>query len=105
MKEFKFWLDDIRPAPDGWVWIKTAEELIDLIKSIPWSDIKAISFDHDLGTDKKSGYDVLTFIEKEVYSDNVSHLPTLSVHSQNPVGILNMIGAIRSIHRKYDAKK
>lgn len=60
----KLWLDDERPAPEGWVWAKTANEAIHLLESMRsaplhqelWdhqgmSDfwkISHMSFDHDL---------------------------------------------------------
>jgi len=31
----KIWLDDIRPAPEGWVWCKTAEVVIERLMTTP----------------------------------------------------------------------
>ena len=42
----KLWIDDIRKAPSGWVWVKTSTEAIKMLLSRP---IEEISFDHDLG--------------------------------------------------------
>lgn len=44
----KIWHDDIRPAPDGWVWARTNARAIDLLLN---GDVEEISLDHDLGLD------------------------------------------------------
>lgn len=56
----KLWLDDERPAPDGWYWVKTASEAIHALEcmrdaaKLPrlWEGkdvvITHMSFDHDL---------------------------------------------------------
>lgn len=41
----KLWLDDERPAPDGWQWVKTADEAIYALRD---NLITHMSFDHDL---------------------------------------------------------
>lgn len=48
----KIWLDDMRPAPDGWRWVRTVEEAIELMSS---GEVVEASLDHDLGDgDRKS---------------------------------------------------
>ena len=42
----KLWLDDVRPAPEGWVHAKTATEACDVMQSVVVSEA---SLDHDLG--------------------------------------------------------
>jgi hypothetical protein len=49
----KIWLDDDRPAPEGWVWVQTALEAIDYLKRVktgilPSEAFSHMSFDHDL---------------------------------------------------------
>lgn len=41
----KVFLDDIRPAPAGWVLVKTAEEALALLRG---GEVTEISLDHDL---------------------------------------------------------
>lgn len=44
----RLWLDDIRPAPKGWVWVKDARHFMsDLL--LMFEDITEVSLDHDLG--------------------------------------------------------
>lgn len=44
----RLWLDDVRPAPDGWVWVKTARDAIALLAAV---GVAEISLDHDLGNE------------------------------------------------------
>jgi hypothetical protein len=40
------WLDDVRPAPEGWVWVKTVH---DVQKLLLQGKVEKMSLDHDLG--------------------------------------------------------
>jgi hypothetical protein len=42
----KLWLDDVRPAPEGWTHAKTAHEAFLILRN---GDVDEASFDHDLG--------------------------------------------------------
>jgi len=82
----KIWIDDMRTAPDGFLWCKTYEsaiEMLDYFSSCNY-DIKVVDFDHDLG-EEKSGYDVAKYIVEY-------QLPigSFRVHSMNPVGRRNI---------------
>ena len=59
----RIWLDDIRPAPKGWVLCKTVPEARALLAQ---GDVVAISLDHDLGEDQETGYDLLCWIEESL---------------------------------------
>lgn len=52
----KIWLDDLRPAPGGYVWCRSVNEAIRFIKSTE-SEIELIDCDHDLGDYAKDGGD------------------------------------------------
>lgn len=97
----KLWLDDVRPAPDGWTHVKTAEEAI---AALATGMVEAASLDHDLGpSDAGTGYDVLVWVEKAMAERAwYGPLPRLHVHSANPVGRNRMIVAIHSIRELYD---
>jgi hypothetical protein len=84
----KIWLDDLRVAPDGWKWVKTAQEAIALLET---EHVEKISLDHDLGDDEKfgTGYTVVKWVEEKVFtSDYVP--PVIVIHSANIVGRSNM---------------
>ena len=91
----KLWIDDLRPAPDGWRWVKTYESAISTIGE---GNVIAVSLDHDLGTEK-TGYDILKWIEERVATRRKFKAPMMEVHSANPVGRLNMEAAIKQINR------
>lgn len=42
----KLWHDDVRPAPEGWVWARTNQEAIKILMD---EEVTHISLDHDLG--------------------------------------------------------
>lgn len=91
----KLWLDDVRPAPVGFVWVKTAEEAI---AAFATGDVTVASLDHDLEADM-TGYDVLAWVEKCVATGAwYGSIPTIYVHSANPPGRLRMELAVKAIH-------
>lgn len=57
MNEVKMWLDDVRPSPDGWFWVKTLAEAKDFIENMksckPEQIITHMSLDHDLGAESR----------------------------------------------------
>lgn len=105
----KLWVDDVRPAPDGWRWAKTYKEAIEMLHSTPKERLTDVSLDHDLGfaeIDTSSwpdgvlyapngidyditvptGYDVLEYmIENDLWPTR-----SISVHSANVVGSQRM---------------
>lgn len=93
----KVWLDDVRPAPDGWVRVYWPDEVIQHLRER--DDVTDVSLDHDLGDDERgTGYDVLLWIEEQVaLSDYVS--PRLHIHSDNASAVQRMRLAIMSIKR------
>jgi hypothetical protein len=93
----KLWLDDIRPAPDGWTWAKTAP---DAIAALNAGDVAEISMDHDLGEEPGvgTGYNVACWIEEAV-ATGAFVPPVMAVHSRNSVGAANISRAIASINR------
>jgi hypothetical protein len=97
----KVWLDDLREAPAGWVRVMTPEEAIELLRA---GEVTELSLDHDLGLDteeaERTGYGVLLWLEWQVAEERWSFpLPSIRVHSANPVGRARMERAIASIER------
>lgn len=97
----KLWLDDVRPAPEGWVWCKTAREAKRVIADDDRNELEEISFDHDLGS-SRTGYDVATFIEALAASGMMRRLKW-TVHSANPVGRRQIEAAMKSAERYWAA--
>lgn len=88
----KIWIDDIRPAPNGWVWAKNSADAIKLIYTA--KNIEEISFDHDLGGDD-TAYRVATLIEELAYKKKINKL-TWHIHSANPIGVRNIRTAMEN---------
>lgn len=92
----KMWLDDIRIPPiDFDIWVKNATDAINEIKK---GTITHISFDHDLGLDSLTGYDVACYIEENVFNGKIDPI-SWSIHSANPVGRKNITMAMESCER------
>lgn len=89
------WLDDERPAPDGYVHCKTAKEAISLLET---GQVQVISLDHDLGDNAGTGYDVALFIERAAHEGRLSPL-RVKLHSMNFFGKEKMKQAIQSAKR------
>lgn len=90
----KIWVDDIRPAPTGYEWIKTTEGAIALIEHLNRCgvEIELIDLDHDAGDFVRFGGDyikILDFLERTEVS-----VP-IRIHSMNVVGKMNMRAIIR----------
>lgn len=96
------WLDDERDPTNSVVkfgfkttgnevWVKTAEEAIELLKT---NKVISISLDYDLGTEK-TGYDVAKFIEEGACNGTLDRLHTY-VHSHSIDGAEKIKVALRS---------
>lgn len=106
----KLWIDDVRPAPEGWEW---ATNYADAIEAFEANQITDASFDHDLGFyhggetvtwdhttwpfkgadyrhSDPTGYDLIRWVAE------CGRWPTKScaVHSMNPVGFANIAATI-----------
>jgi hypothetical protein len=96
----KVWLDDRRPAPEGWVHVRTPEEAIELLRS---DVVEELSLDHDLGLDvggrERTGYDVLLWLEAEVAAGAAHPPAVIRVHSGNVGAVGRMEQAVESIRR------
>jgi len=90
----KLYLDDQRPAPEGWALVKTPEEAIELLKS---NRVTHLSLDHDLGlSEDRTGYAVLLWIEQQcVEGDFVP--PSITIHTANAGAKARMDAAVASI--------
>lgn len=93
----KLWIDDVRPAPDGYWWIKTTDEACSIINR-HWIDIDVINIDHDAGAFAVNGGDyikVLDFIEYAIKAGHSTPNFVFHIHSMNPVGVQNMRAIIK----------
>ncbi len=96
----KLWLDDIRPAPEGWAHVYWPMEAYGPLRV---GNITHLSLDHDLGDDSRgTGYDVLTWIEEQIVTTGFKPPEHITVHSANSSARIRMELAIKNI-KKLDA--
>lgn len=99
----KIWIDDCRPAPEGYVWIKSVNEAIRVIdRYADYLDpdmcsinlIEIIDMDHDAGDYYCYGGDYIKVLEHmELAHSNTSF--HIRIHSMNAVGVENMRAIIK----------
>ena len=97
----KLWLDDARPAPEGYVWIKSVNEAKTFIldqerefaylfrRGIYKADylISLIDIDHDAGDFANDGGDYIKLLD---WLEETGRDYPIRIHSMNPVGRANM---------------
>lgn len=96
-----FWLDDIRPAPKGWLWVKTVQRLIEAVRDakLAGKEIWKVSLDNDLGPGEIEGYKYPDYLE-EMHEVGLTHLipEKVNIHSANPVARERMQKVINRIY-------
>lgn len=82
----KLWVDDTRPAPEGWTLARTADEAMYYLRNhtLSGGDLVELSLDHDLGT-VATGYAIALLIVEHGYWPK-----DIYFHTANPVGRWNM---------------
>lgn len=83
-KEIYIYIDDMRqPLIPGAIWVKSYDEAIAALTTIPYTPSLVIDFDHDLG-EGKTGYDIAKWLIEYNYFGK------FRIHSMNPVGANNI---------------
>jgi hypothetical protein len=94
----KVYLDDNRPAPVGWVLVRTADEAISLLRQ---GDVTEMSLDYDLGDPHfGTGLDVLDWLEQAL-SERRVQLPRLMAHSGSMLGRRRLQAAIALLEERW----
>lgn len=98
----KLWLDDCRPAPEGYVWVKSVNEAINLIGDVEEhlgvATIELIDLDYDSGDYEKDGGPYIKLMDWLV---ETNRMYPLAFHSQNPV----VSAAMKRMYRRYWLKE
>lgn len=100
------WIDDVRPAPEGYVWCKSVNEAKNIItlNNSKFADacrkgfeldhslhIDIIDLDHDAGDFVNDGGDYIQLLNwLEWLYDGKGTYTKFRIHSMNPVGAENM---------------
>lgn len=85
---WKLYLDDLRtpPASEGWVICRSSREALETIRTLGMPYL--LDLDHDLGGDD-TAMKFLTILVNDIWNTD-EPVPEYQIHSQNPVGILNI---------------
>ena len=81
----KLWIDDVRPAPDGYVWCKSVNHAKRIITYCEM--ISLIDIDHDAGQYVYDGGDYIKLLD---WLEETGRSYPIHIHSMNPVGVENM---------------
>lgn len=85
----KLWIDDVRPAPEGYVWstcVNNAKFRIIAAEKVK-NQIEIIDIDHDAGDEAKYGGDYIKLLD---WLEATGRNYPIRIHSMNPVGVANM---------------
>lgn len=96
----KLWIDDVRPAPEGYVWRKSVQDAINTIHQVEtelyyqkiYGAIEVIDIDHDARDFAKYGGDYIKLLD---WLEETGRNYTIHIHSMNPVGVQNMRAIIQ----------
>ena len=94
----KLWIDDVRPAPDGYVWVKSVEDAkaaIHYYERTMADDNIIIDLDHDAGDYAVDGGDYIKLLDWLEAKGIVDTGYSFHIHSMNVVGIQNMRAIIQ----------
>lgn len=92
----KLWIDDVRPAPPGYQWVKSVDAALGYLRkhnkinavTYHFFKIEALDLDHDAGDYASQGGDYIKILDwMEAHS--INDIP-IRLHTQNPVGRMNM---------------
>ena len=99
----KLWIDDVRPAPAGYIWAKSVREAKWKIMHYEatyrynpqyFDDdrIDLIDTDHDAGDFAQYGGDYIKLLD---WLEETGRNYPIRIHSMNPVGVANMRAIIQ----------
>lgn len=98
MDALKLFLDDHRPAPEGWALARSADEAIELLRR---GEVTDLSLDYDLGDPHfGTGLDVLDWLETALAEKRL-RLPRLVAHSGSPLGRRRLENSIARIEERW----
>lgn len=92
----KLWVDDVRSAPEGYVWCKSVcdaketisqQEAFHKYNSFGDEEIELIDIDHDAGDYANDGGDFICLLD---WLAETNRNYPIRIHSMNPVGRENM---------------
>ena len=99
MQFMRIWVDDVRSAPEGYVWCKSVQEakdtvlMLELYATVNESyKVELIDLDHDAGDYAYDGGDYIKLLD---WLEETERNYPIRIHSMYPVGVENMRRIIR----------
>ena len=85
----KLWLDDVRPAPEGYIWCHSVYRAIKEVQIVEMNSevIELIDLDHDAGDWVQYGGDYIRLLD---WLEETGRNYPIRIHSANPIGVANM---------------
>lgn len=86
----KLWIDDVRPAPKGYVHtysVNMAKALIESREALGYDSIEVIDIDYDAGDFAQFGGDYIKLLD---WLEETGRNYPIHIHSMNVVGRMNM---------------
>jgi len=106
--KYRLFIDDERLAAlkngEMILIVRNFEEAVEIMESLGCPEF--ISFDHDLGEESKTGYDIAKWIVEKDMDEDQEFIPDefeYYVHSQNPIGKSNIEGLLNSYIKQRSA--
>ena len=91
----KLWIDDVRPAPEGYDWVysvSAAKTFIERNEKYYLNPIEVIDIDYDAGDYASDGGDYIKLLD---WLEETGRNYPIRIHSMNPVGVANMRAIIQ----------
>ena len=95
----RLWIDDLRPAPEGYVWCKSVNEAKDTVLMLELYatvderyKVELIDLDHDASDYASEGGDYIRLLD---WLEETKRNYPIHIHSMNVVGVENMRRIIR----------
>ena len=89
----KLWVDDVRPAPRGYIWAKSVNQAkLDILDREDLVPFELIDIDHDAGDYANNGGDYIKLLD---WLEETGRNYPIRIHSMNPVGRENMRAIIQ----------
>ena len=90
----KLWIDDVRPAPEGYVWCRSVVQAKYWIERVEYENryirdcsLELIDIDHDAEDYSSDGGDYINILD---WLEETGRNYPIRIHSANPVGVQNM---------------
>ena len=85
----KLWIDDVRPAPEGYVWCVSVGQAKQVIRAneLRKEPIELLDIDHDAGDYAFDGGDYIKLLD---WLEETGRNYPIRIHSMNPVAVENM---------------